>query len=106
MHMIIDELLTEQQLNSPKRYIYEICEMYGWEFPESISEVPEGYRLKYSEKSWAKARKRRRLINDACIRLKINPIENSIEPCEVFDITTDVEENYYVNAVIPRYENR
>lgn len=104
MHMIIDELLTEQQLSSPKRYIYEICEMYGWDFPDLITEDAEGYRLKYVEKSKAKARKRQRLVNDACIRLKIKPVENYTEPSGVFDVDSGIEENYYVHVVIPRYE--
>ena len=41
MHLLVDEALTAQQLSSPERYIYEICEMYGWEFPEDIVTTPE-----------------------------------------------------------------
>ena len=77
MHLIVDELLTTEQLTSPKRYIYEMCEMYGWEFPE-CSSTDGGYKISYSDVSLAKARKRQRLIRDACIRLGTKVVKDGI----------------------------
>lgn len=79
MHLIIDELLTEEQLNSSKRYLYEMCEMYGWEMPLIVSSTEQHYRICYVEPTDGKARKRQRLIHDACIRLGIKAVDNIIE---------------------------
>lgn len=104
MHLIIDELLTKEQLNSPKKYIYQMCEMYGWEFPPVVVEQENGYRLTYKERSEGKAKKRQRLINDACIRLGTRTVENYIEPAGEYNLINGVEtERYYCNAIIPRF---
>lgn len=105
MHLLVDEVLTAEQLSSPKRYIYEICEMYGWEFPEDIVSTPDGYRIRFTEVSEGKAKKRRRLIQDACFRLKVHLVENYIEP---FDSSathpSGDSKQYCCEAVIPVYK--
>ena len=95
MHLLVDEVLTAEQLQSPMRYIYEVCEMYGWELP-TITECDNTYHLQYSESSDGKARKRHRLIHDASVRLKFNLIDNTI---------IDDDGRYYVNATVPKYKN-
>ncbi len=94
MHMIVDELLTTEQLTSPKRYIYEICEMYGWDFPECTS-TADGFIIKYEDVTFAKARKRQRLIQDACIRLGTQMVDSNI------NVTS--KGNYITAALIPSY---
>lgn len=104
MHLIVDELLTKEQLESPKRYIYQMCEMYGWEPPAILAEEGSAYRLMYVEKSKGKARKRQRLIQDACIRLGTKPLENFIEPSGRYILVNDTSiELYYCQVLIPKY---
>ncbi len=96
MHLIIDELLTKEQLTSPKKYIYQMCEMYGWEMPLIVSSSGQHYKICYVEPTSGKARKRQRLIHDACIRLGTRAVDNLI-----------VEDNgkYICYALIPTYSN-
>lgn len=78
MHLIVDENLTAEQLASPRRYIYEICEMYGWKEPDDIFALKDGYVISYNEATAAKARKKQRLIRDACIRLGTKVVKDGI----------------------------
>ena len=94
MHLIIDENLTPEQLQSPKKYIYQMCEMYGWDQPEDIFALKRGYVVSYTEKSLAKAKKRQRLIRDACARLGTYVVKDGIA-IDGFD--------YVVCSVIPYY---
>lgn len=96
MHLIVDELLTEEQLNSPKRYIYEICEMYGWDFPDVVDKENK-YVLEYKEVSLGKARKRERLVRDACLRLKTHALSSKI-------VQEDTQ--FRVTVEIPKYNKR
>ena len=105
MHLLVDEELTSEQLSSPKRYIYEICEMYGWELPEDVVSTPDGYKIRFTEVPEGKAKKRRRLIQDACFRLKVNLVENYIEPFNSYSTHQSGDSKQYCcEAVIPVYK--
>ena len=95
MHLIVDENLTAEQLASPRRYIYELCEMYGWEFPEDVFALKDGYAIMYNDVSLGKARKRQRLIRDACIRLGTKVVKDGITVNEVDCYTTASVIPYY-----------
>lgn len=47
----LEEDITAKQQNSPKRYVYEICDRLGWNPPTFIDAVAGGYRLRYREDS-------------------------------------------------------
>lgn len=96
MHLIVDENLTAEQLASPRRYIYELCEMYGWEEPDDVFAVKDGYIISYTDISLAKARKRQRLIRDACTRLGSKVIKDGI--------TVDGFDCYITASIIPYYK--
>lgn len=95
MHMIIDELLTTEQLTSPKRYIYEICEMFGWDFPDVVSSTADGFVIQYTEDTLGKAKKRQRLIQDGCYRRGTRVMQQ--------EINVNSKGCYCCSSVIPVY---
>lgn len=73
MHLIVDQVLSQEQLSSPKRYIYELCEMFGWDEPHIIDSDNTSYKVVFPEKNYGKSKIRRRLVIDGCRRLGTMP---------------------------------
>ena len=73
MHLIVDQVLSQEQLSSPKRYIYELCEMFGWDEPQIIDLDNTSYKIVFPEKNYGRAKIRKRLITDGCRRLGTVP---------------------------------
>lgn len=82
MHLIINELLTEEQLKSPRRYLHQLCEMYDWTGPEVVEETVDSYTVLFTDLTTGKARIRRRLVNDGCWRLGITPLQVATTGCD------------------------
>ena len=70
--------LTKKQENSPKRYLYEICNYLGWEMPMFTDPAAGGYRLRYSADSKEEAEQELEELVRAAKDLGINVLRPRI----------------------------
>lgn len=68
---IVREALTQRQLKSPKRYIYEICDHLGWNVPLFTDVAAGGYRLRYLSDSKEEAQEGLNKLLNAAKELNI-----------------------------------
>ena len=68
---IVREALTQRQLKSPKRYIYEICDYLGWNVPLFTDVAAGGYRLRYLSDSKEEAQEGLNKLLNAAKELNI-----------------------------------
>ena len=81
--------------NSPKKYIYDICEYLGWNVPLFTDPAAGGYRLRYSESSKEDAQQTVEEIKKAAADLNISIVRALVKPADFG--------NWYAYVVVPRY---
>ena len=82
--------------NSPKKYIYDICEYLGWNVPAFTDPAAGGYRLRYRESSEEDAQQTVEEIKKAAADLNISIVKALVKPAN--------HGYWYAYVVVPRYD--
>lgn len=82
--------------NSPKKYIYDICEHLGWNVPMFTDPAAGGYRLRYRESSEEDAQQTLEDIQRAADDLGIILVKSLVKPGN--------KGQWFAYVVVPRYD--
>ena len=82
--------------NSPKKYVYDICDHLGWRPPMYIDSAAGGYRIRYTEASEEEAQQTVDEIKQAAHALGIRVVRALVKPAW--------RGEWYAYVVVPRYE--
>lgn len=83
--------------NSPKKYIYDICEYLGWNVPAFTDPAAGGYRLRYCHFSKEDAQRTVEEIQKAAADLNIPIVRALVKPANWG--------RWYSYVVVPRYDS-
>lgn len=87
---------SASRANSPKKYIYDICDRLGWRPPMFTDPAAGGYRIRYRESSESAAADTLQSLKDAAKELGIRVVRSEVK--------SGWKGEWFAYMVVPRYE--
>lgn len=89
-------VIKSAKADSPKKYIYDICNYLGWAPPMFTDAAAGGYRIRYREHSEEEAKKTLQQLEHAANTLGIKIVRSLVKP--------GWKGEWFAYMVVPRYE--